>query len=218
VIAARAILVLATLAALTSPVQGQTCHGTSRGGGIALEHGSLSIGRIDGATIALAGSRVAFGAAYRYRDINTDQNGHEGEFRFSLLFGGSRLLICPTVGLDYQRDTWSLGDGQSIISNRVAGRGGVNAGLDLPIGGSFVVTPFAGARYEFAVIAFEAAGGSAETNVTGDTLSHVDIEYGAIVHYRGVFGGVITNRYSDLKRPYMARLVLGFGFGGTGRR
>jgi hypothetical protein len=156
---------------------------------------------------------MAVGAAYRHRDIASDRTGHEGDLRFSLLLGASRLVICPTVGADYQRETWNTGERASVIANRLAGRGGVNVGFEFPLGGSFVVTPFAGAQYEFAIIGFETSGGGADANVTGDTLSHADIEYGAMVRYGRVFGGVITNRYSDLNRPYMARLVLGFAFG-----
>jgi hypothetical protein len=196
-------------------VDGQGCHGTPARGGLALEHGGLSIGTTEGANVAFAGTRAAFGAAYRYRDIGPRLNGHEGAIRFSLIVGPSRLLLCPTLGLGYQRDTWTVNDSTSIISNRLAARGGVQTGIDLSIGKSVVVTPFAGAQFEYAVVGFEAAG-SGETNVTGDTLSQVDLEYGAIIRYRRIFAGVIANQYSDLKRPYMGRLVLGLAFGPVG--
>jgi hypothetical protein len=196
-----------------SRVDGQGCHGTPARGGLALEHGGLSIGTSEGANVAFAGHRAAFGATYRYRDIGPRLNGHEGAVRFSLILGASRLQLCPTLGLGYQRDTWTVNDSTSIISNRLAPRGGLQAGIDFSIGESVVVTPFAGAQYEYAVVDFEAASGSGETNVTGDTLSQVDFEYGAIIRYRRIFAGVIANQYSGLERPYMGRLVLGVAFG-----
>ena len=211
-----ALVVLCALA--TEQLNAQTCHGTARAGGIALEHGALSIGTSEGASLAFAGNRAAVGAAYRYRNVQSDLTGHEGAMRFSLLFGGSRLLVCPTVGLDYQRDRWSVNESQSVVSNRVAGRGGLNAAYDFVIGESLRISPFAGAQYEFAIIDFESDGGAGEANVTGDTLSHVEIEYGLVARYRAVFAGMIADRYSDLKRPHLARLVLGLAFGGPGSK
>lgn len=210
---ARACFVgLVGLGSFSARALGQGCHGTPHGGGIAYEHGGLSIGKFDGGSIAVAGNHAAIGGSYRYRNVGPALNGHEGATRLSLILGISRLQLCPTVGLDYQRNTWTLDASTSIISNRLAGRGGMNAALEIPLGKSFLIAPFGGAHYEFAVTDFEPQG-TGDNNVTGDTLSHVDIEYGAIVRFKSLFAGVVTNRYTDFSRPYMGRVLIGFAFG-----
>jgi hypothetical protein len=171
---------------IAQPMHGQACHGTPQGGGIAFEHAALSIGTSEGASIALAGNHAAIGGTYRYRDVTPDRNGHEGATRLSLVLGVSKLVLCPTIGLDYRRDTWTIDESASVLSNRLAGRGGLHAGLDIPLGKSFLITPFAGGQYEFAVIAFEPRGTTGQSNVMGDTLSRVDIEVGAIARFKSV--------------------------------
>jgi hypothetical protein len=200
------------LGSLPFRANGQGCHGTPHGGGLAFEHGGLSIGKFDGGSVTVAGNHAAIGGTYRYRNVGSNFNGHEGATRLSLILGISRLQLCPTLGLDYQRNTWTLDASTSIISNRLAGRGGINAGLEIPLGKSFLITPFGGAQYEFTITDFETPAGG-ETNITGDTLSHVDIEYGAIVRFKSAFVGVVTNRYNDFDRPYMSRILIGFAFG-----
>jgi len=199
------------------PMRGQACHGTPRGGAIAFEHAELSIGKSEGGSIAVAGNHAAIAGTYRYRKVAPDRNGHEGATRLSLVLGMSNLVLCPTLGLDYQRDTWTIDQSSSVLSNRLAGRGGLNAGLDIPLGKSFLITPFAGGQYEFAVLEFDPSGSGGNSNIMGDTLSHVDLEFGAIAQFKSLYGGFSVNRHTDFGRPYMARFVVGFALGSKRR-
>ncbi|NJD10800.1 MAG: hypothetical protein FIB01_10350 [Gemmatimonadetes bacterium] len=191
----------------------QACNGTPRGSGLAAEYGVLAEGNTYGAALHQAGSLMAFGLGYRRRDVAADYSGHEGFLRTGLVLGG-KFQICPGIQLGFQRDTWQVGDGVTLNANHLAGSAGVSAGLEQRLIGDLALIPYAGARYVFNILAYQLDAGPDETNVTGDTLSNMHLDYGVMLGYGKVFGGYAVSMNLDTKRPYIGRFVLGLSFGG----
>ena len=212
----RTILVSLTLSVVAgaSPLAAQVCHGTPPRGGIAFEHGELSTGTSTGVNLAWAG-RGAFDATLRQRNLDNDRSGQEANVRFALTIG-SKIQFCPGIGLGFGRDEWDAGDGFSLTSNQLTGRAGIGVGMEQPLVAGISLIPFVVAQYEFTAIEYDVdAPANAETEVTGDTLSHVDFEYGLMARFKILYGGIAAQRNTEVSgtRPYMARYVLGLTFG-----
>jgi len=178
------------------------------------------MGNTQGISAALDRGRFAVGMSLRARELESDAKGQEAALRFSLGFTVSRVQICPGIGLGFARDEWES-PGVTLTANAFTGRAGVGIGMEQPLYGEFSAIPFIVAQYEFTAIVYDlddASGGDPE--ITGDTLSRVDIEYGLMARYKFVYAGIAAQRNSDRtgSRPYMARWIIGFAFGGGAKQ
>ena len=203
------------LVGITTVVQAQICAGTPRGGGIAFEYGTSAVGHTQGLSASLGGGRHSFGAAYRHRTLEEDATGNEARIRYSLGFGAGPLQICPGLGLGFIRDTWNAQNDVTLHTSALSGRAGVGIGLEQAVYKGFAVIPFAVVHYEFTAIKFDLdAPAGTETDISGDTLSGVDIEYGLLARYKFVYGGIAAQRNTERSgnRPYLARWIVGFTF------
>ena len=192
----------------------QTCHGTPRGTTLAYEYGKLNVGNTQG--LAATFGAVRLGA--RLRDIDEDLSGQEFDLRFSIPIGAARFQICPLFGLGYQQDDWDFDVDSKLTSRMLTAKAGAAVGTEIPIAAGFSATPFLQVAYQFSAIKFDIEMPNSEPEVTGDTLSFVDVEYGLVGRYRNFFGGVMANwnTDSDELRPYQARFIFGFAFSGAG--
>jgi hypothetical protein len=189
-----------------------------RGGGVAFEYSGLTLGNAYGGTAAIAGGLMAVGATFRIRDITTDVSGMEGAARLSVVLGPNRLSICPGIGVGYQRDQWDAPDDISVTSHTFMLRAGVGIGYELPEFGGISVAPYAAAHYEFAGRAHQLDVTEGETPVTGDTLSHAQLEWGVAARYGMFFAAFAANHSSTHPaRPYMERVLIGLAFGSRER-
>ena len=188
------------------------CHGTPRGTTVAYEYGKLSAGNTQGLAATFGG--VRFGA--RLRDIDDDVTGQEFDLRFSVPIGTSKFQVCPLLGLGYQSDEWDFDVNSSLTSQMLTLKAGAAFGAEFPVAAGFSAMPFIQIAYQFSAIKFDIEAPNSEPEVTGDTLSLVDIEYGLVGRYRNFFAGVAANRDTDSDgiRPYYARWILGFSFSG----
>jgi hypothetical protein len=214
-----AFVMLSVLAINAAPASAQACHGTPRRGGVAYEYGKLSgIGTSQGVAGALAGSHVALGAGAAVRDLGT-LTGQEASLRFSFILGGGNLQICPGLGFIYQHDSWSPREEVSLTAHNLLGRAGAGIGYEQRLFQAFSITPFVVAQYEFGITAYDLAistRDSTSTDISGDTLSRAQFEYGLIGRYKFLYGGVAALRSSDSNggRPDMMRFIVGVTFGG----
>lgn len=204
-----------TAVALAVPVVAgaqAVCHGTPRGTTVALEYGKLNEGNTTGLAATFGGLRL--GA--RLRDIDDDLSGQEFDLRFSVPIGISRFQLCPLLGVGYQRDEWDFDANSTLTSQMVTLKAGAAIGAEFPVAAGFSAIPFLQLAYQFSAIKFDIEAPDSEPEVTGDTLSFVDVEYGLIGRYRNFFAGVAANwdTDSDGFRPYQARWILGFSFSG----
>lgn len=215
-IPALAALLVSCLGA--SSLAAQVCHGTPARGGLAFEYAALSVGKSYGVAGALAGRRTALGLGLRMRDISTDVSGQEAALRFSLVLGSQRLSICPGIGLGYLRDKWEASNDISVTSHTLMARVGAGLGYELPEYRGVTLAPYASVHYEFAAKAHDVDVANGETDVTGDTLSHAQIEWGLVVRYKFLFAAFANNHSSDHPGyPYMSRLLIGLARGGGSR-
>lgn len=209
------LLTIAAGLLLPATSEGQLCHGLPAKS-IAFEYGRLAVGTSQGALATLGGLELAA----RLRDISSTYSGHEGSLRYSVRIGSSRVQFCPSVGATYQRDTWDVSVGSSFTINALTLRGGGGIGFMQPVFRGVAVNPFVGVHYQFKATHFDAEGTPDENfEVSGDTLSEVEIEYGMMAHYRSFYGGVVAHRFAKYKglAPYMARWIVGFSFSGSRR-
>jgi hypothetical protein len=198
--------------AVPTLARAQACHGTPRGTTLAYEYGTLNVGSTQGLAATFGG--IKLGA--RLRDIDEDLSGKEADLRFSLVLGSSRFQVCPLFGLGFQQDKWDFDVGSTLTTNMLTLKGGVAVGTEIPVTGGLSAIPFVQVAYQFSAIHFDLEAPNSEPEVTGDTLSLVDIEYGLVGRYRNFFAGVAANRDTDQEgiRPYQARWIFGFSFSG----
>jgi hypothetical protein len=126
------------------------------------------------------------------------------------------ISICPGLGAGYQREEWEPESIEPVVSRTLSWRGGVSAGLEQHVYRGFVIAPFVGVHYQFdgSIVEVTAPGNVAG----GDSLSHIDIEYGLIGRFGAVFAGFSASRFTDGgDRPYIARWLLGVAFGSPAR-
>ncbi len=203
---------LTMVAAAPGIASGQACHGTPRGTSIAYEYGKLNVGNTQGLAATFGG--ITLGG--RLRDINEDVSGYEADLRFSLVLGTSRFQVCPLIGLGFQRDDWDFDVDSKLTTNMLTAKAGVAIGTEIPVSRGFTAIPFLQVAYQFSAIHFDLEIPNSEPEVTGDTVSVVDIGYGLVGRYKNFFAGVAANRDTDTEgiRPYQARWILGFSFSG----
>jgi hypothetical protein len=204
---------------ITSVARAQLCAGTPRSSAIAYEYGKLTVGNTHGINATLGGGRNSLALTYRMRDLEGDARGQEVRLRYSLGFGAGPVQICPGLGLGFARDKWDAQNNFTLHTNSLSGRAGVGIGLEKAIYRGFALIPFVLAQYEFTAIEFDLdAPPGTETDISGDTLSRADIEYGLLAHYKFLYGGLAAQRNSDRSgnRPYMARWIVGFTFSSGG--
>jgi len=199
-----------------SVAKGQTCNGTPSGRSLAYEYAKMSVGTSQGISGTLAGSHAALGVGFAARSVG-EISGQQGSMRLTLVLPMGNLSLCPGIGLLYQHDTWDVRDDVSLTAHNLAARAGAGLGYEQRLGGGFSISPFVAAQYEFTLSIYDinASGrDSTTTQVTGDTLSRAQLEYGIIGRYRFLYGGVAAHRTSESKgqRPDMARWIIGVAF------
>ena len=211
-----AVIALAALGGTSNPLLAQACHGLPRKGGIAYEHGKTSVGDAPGASLGLAGRRLAFGLNFRMPDYGDGIDAIGGGGRFALLFGAGKALICPGIGVDYENREYEV-SGATVTRHIGSVRAGVSAGAEFPVGsGGLSLIPFGGIFYQFDAIAFDLEVGDAENEVTGDTLSHAAIEAGLVARFRFLYAGYALNGFTDEDAARMSRIIVGVTWGSGG--
>jgi hypothetical protein len=210
-----ALVVPAALALSPSAMLAQACHGTPNGPSAAYEYAKMSVGQSQGLNGTLAGQRVAFGAGAAMRDLGA-LSGQQASLRVSLVLPILAVRLCPGLGLIYQHDTWDRSDASLTVHN-LSARAGAGLGFEQHLVAGLSVNPFVVAQYDFTLTAFDFAprgSDSANVQLTGDTLSRVQIEYGIIGRYKFFYGGIAAHRLGEQKgiRPYMARYIVGIAF------
>jgi hypothetical protein len=176
----------------------------------------MSIGTSQGVAGTLAGRHAALGVGFAARSVG-EISGQQGSLRFSFGLPIGTLSLCPGIGLIYQHDTWDARDNVSVIAHNLSARAGAGLGFEQRIPGGFSISPFVVAQYEFALTVYDmdvSGNIPTTTQVTGDTLSRAQLEYGIIGRYQFLYGGVAAHRTSDNKgnRPDAARWIIGVAF------
>jgi hypothetical protein len=191
------------------------CHGTPRGLTAAYEYGKLTSGNSQGIAVTLPGVRLAA----RVRDIDETLSGQEFDVRFSLPIGTSKFQVCPLLGIGYGRDEWDFSTSSSMTTQTLALRGGAAVGGEFSLTAGLSAIPFVQVAYQFRAVKFDVEDAGGDVEASADTVSGVEIEYGLVGRYRNFFAGVAANRSDDTEgiRPYQARWILGFSFGGGSR-
>lgn len=204
-----AAALLTTVSWIPRALRAQTCYGTPRRGGLAFERGNISFGHSNGVGGAIAGNRFGLGANYRHYDRGPQTTGNGGLARFALIFNVKYVQVCPGLSVDFEREQWQSTRSGTLTSNQLTGRAGVGVGGEIPVYGALGVMPFVVAQYAFRTVAYDLNAPNTNAQLTGDTTSTGDIEYGLLAHYSVVYGGVIGDHYTEKGRPYRLRFVIG---------
>lgn len=217
----RVLLALGAVTLLAaSPLGAQVCVGTPSRSSIAYGYDKYSVGNANGGTASLVGSRFAASLGGNIRSISSDVSGFSGQLGLHGIIGASRFTICPGLTLGYTRDTWDPRAGLSASINMAAVNPGVGVGFEQEVGGGVSVSPFARVGFGYNLVVYDLSATNSETDVTGDTLSGVTIEYGAIAQYGRFFGGFATSRLpgQEGRNPNALRVILGATFSERVRR
>jgi hypothetical protein len=197
----------------------QACHGTPGGASVGYEYGKMTVGHSQGVSGTLAGQCVAFGAGAALRDLGS-LTGQQAALRLSAILPVFAVRICPGIGAIYQHDTWDRDD-ESLTSHTLSLRAGGAIGLERHVYRGLSLNPFVVTQYDFTLTVLDFAPSGADSSnveLTPDSTSYVQIEYGLTARYRFLYGGIVAHRTTDQKgsRPYMARYILGVSFSGFG--
>ena len=209
------LLVLATTPVASNKLQAQACFGTPSRTNVAYEYGMLSFGQSNGVSAALVGGRTALGLALRTGEID-DLDMQGADLRFSLKVPAGRVQICPALGVGYKSLTSEPATDFKINSKTLSLRAGAGVGIEQEVYAGISLIPFVAARYEFSLVYIDVDAPNADPDdeISGDTLSRVDFEYGLTATWRMLYVGIAAQRNSDSgSRPYFARYILGFTFG-----
>jgi hypothetical protein len=194
----------------------QTCRGMPRGGGIALVRGDVYLGP----TYGVALSKGIFGVGFNSLSGEAGNTAWDANLRFTLARGIGKFQVCPSLGLEYMNATSEFSDGSELTSRTGTAAAGVGLGFEQEVYNGISLIPFLALDYQFTAIAFSLdAPDDGESSLSGDTLSHVNIQYGGLAKYQSFYVGFSADRFSDTEgsRPYRARLFVGFAFGGASR-
>jgi hypothetical protein len=216
----RALLALGAAALLVAvPVGAQVCVGTPSQSSIAYGFDKFSVGSANGGSASLVGSRFAASLGGSYRSIGSTVSGFGGGLGLNGIIGASKFTICPGLTLGVTRDTWDPRAGLSSTINTVALGGGIGVGYSQEVG-PVAVSPFVRVGYGFNLAVYQLSATNAETDVTGDTLSGVVMDYGVIGQYKRFYGGFAASRLpgQEGSNPNAVRLILGVTFRDRVRR
>lgn len=205
---------LCLLAAAATVTEAQTCRGAPRGGGIAFVSGQGYPGNTVGASL----SKGVIGIGFNSLSENDGVSGWDANLRFTFAFG-NRFQFCPSLGVDYKNEDVRMASDLNLTARTATAAAGVGFGYEQPVFQGLSLIPFIGLDYHFTGIVFTIDDETDEDELSGDTLSHVNIRYGALVQYKMLYAGFSADRFSDTKgpRPYAARVVVGFAFGSGGK-
>ncbi len=215
-----AFLVLATTSVASSQLQAQACFGTPSRTNVAYEYGVLSFGQSNGVSAVLGGGRTSLGLAVRTGEID-DSDIQGGDLRFSIKLPAGKVQICPALGVGYRSLTSDPSPNFSINAKTLSLRAGGGVGFEQEVFAGISLIPFVAARYEFSLtyINVDAANADPDDEISGDTLSGVDIEYGLTAVWKMLYVGIAAQRNQDSgDRPYFARYVIGFTLGNNSKK
>ena len=204
------------LAATSIDAGAQTCRGMPRGGGIAYVRGEQFLGSTNGVAI----SKGAIGGGFNSLSASAGTSAWDANLRFTLAMGKSKFQWCPSLGIEYLNQSFDVSDGSKLTARNGTVAAGIGFGFEQDVYKGISLIPFLGVDYHFTAIVFSLdAPDDGEDELSGDTLSHLNIQYGGLVKYKSFFAGFSADRFSDTEgsRPYRARLLLGFAFGGGAR-
>jgi hypothetical protein len=215
-----AVACVSAAAPVVSPLQAQICNGTPSTGSVEYNYEQRSVGSSNGVMGTLVGTHVGASALVRFRSITTNLAGQEGQVRVHGIFGSPRFKVCPGVRIGLVHDVWDARSDLSLTSNTLTLGAGIGAGYEQPVYRGIYVIPFGMVGYGFNAVMYDLKATNAQTDVTGDTLSGVIADYGAIAHYRYVYAGYVGTRApgSDKARPSTSRFVIGVTFSDRSRR
>jgi len=210
-----ALVSVAALPTFASGVMAQSCLGLPQRSSIAFESATYTAGTATGVAAALSGKHTALDLGFRARDVGDDESGIEGAIRFSVLIPISKVRLCPGLGLNYAHTKWDVDATTSMTTSILAARVGAGLGVEQKVLGDLSLIPFGGVYYQFSAIVFQIDAPDGENDVTGDTLSHTQLEWGLMAHFRFLYGGWAATRYTDngsFMHPAMSRWVVGLTF------
>ena len=210
-----AVVSIAALTTFAGNLTAQSCLGLPQRSSIAFESATYTAGTATGAAAALSGKHTALDLGFRARNVADDESGIEGALRFSVLIPISKVHVCPGLGLNFTHTKWDINPTTSMTTSVLAARAGAGLGIEQKVVGDLSLIPFGGVYYQFAAIVFQIDAPDGENDVTGDTLSHTQFEWGLMAHFRFLYGGWAAARYTDngsFTHPAMSRWVVGLTF------
>jgi len=198
----------------------QVCHGTPAAGGVEYNYQKFSVGTANSGIATWAAKRVAIAGGFALRTVTPDFKGQDAHLRISGVFGSSRFSVCPGIRVGYQRDTWDAEPGVALKTNSLSLGGGVGFGYEQPVYNELSIAPFVVAGYQFNAVHYDLEATNSETDVTGDTLSGLAIEYGIVARYRVAYVGFAASRAPETegRHPTSTRFIVGITFSGQGPR
>ena len=212
--------VLFTIGAIplsASSAHAQACYGTPSRSHIAYEYGTVPLGQSHGASLSLVGRRTALALGASVGDIE-DVSAQDASLRFGLQFPAGKVQFCPALGLGFARRSSDPSRPFDVTSNKLSLGAGVGVGFEQEVFAGVSLIPFVAARYQFNLVYITIDQADADTEVSGDTVSTVDFQYGLTANWKVLFVGFSAQRYSDSERADFARIVVGLTFGGRSRK
>lgn len=207
-----ALLLLATTAV---KAEAQACRATPRGGGIAFVKGDVYLG----STYGVAASKGAVAVGFNSLNSDTDVRAWDANIRFTLAMG-ARFQFCPSLGLEYMNQSYAVSDGSELTGRQATAAAGIAFRYEQEVSRGISVAPFIGIDYHFTGVVFSLnTPDASEDELSGDTLSFVNLQYGGVVQYKSFYAGFAADRSLDSERKglYRTRLLLGLAFGGGNR-
>jgi hypothetical protein len=205
-------VVVALLASGAITANAQTCRGMPRGGGIAFTLGNVYLG----STYGVSASKGIIALGFNSLSSETDVTAWDGNVRFTVPLRVSKLQACPSLGLEYENQTVPLLDGRELSAQHASAAAGVGLSYEQELSRGISIAPFLAIDYRFNAIVYSIDVEDEEDELSGDTLSYVNLTYGGLVQYKSFYAALAVDRSTgDEGGLYRSRLYLGFSFGGN---
>jgi hypothetical protein len=194
-----------------SSAEAQVCHGTPPGSSIAYVNGAHRGGTSHGGAATFTPGSSAITLAGNVSETGSAISGFEGSIRYSLV-RGSKVVICPTLALGFERTTWDLDATTTLNTNEATGRAGLGAGYAFAIGDKAGIAPFLMAEYAHRLTHFDLQEGDAEAVNTGVDKGRAEASFGLVAYYTRVYLGASVVRTFESGPALQRRLYVGFSF------
>lgn len=210
---ALAVVTLGLLVCTQRTAEAQSCRGMPRGGGLAFAMGDQFLG----SSYGVAASKGPIAVGFNTLSSESEISAWDANVRFTLAMGASRLQFCPSLGIDYQNQSVPVFDGSELTVRHATAGAGVGVSYQFDATRGISITPFLAGDYHFSGIMFSLSDEDAEDELSGDTLSFVNLQYGGVVQYKTFFAAFVADRsLANDGGLYRTRLMLGISLGGGG--
>jgi hypothetical protein len=198
----------ALLVGSAQSLQAQVCFGNPSRGGISYVNGKgYGTTKSNGGQLSYAPGRFAIVIGGRTIDASDDEDGFGAALRLGLVFG-SKLRVCPTVGVGFDRLEWEPDASTKVTTSQLIARGGIGVGYDIVPVSKLGIAPFIIGEFVERGNYFKTEVSNSDATNSGDYKGKAEATLGIIAHFSRIFLGASASHKLE-KGAADERLIYG---------